>query len=101
MIDLLLQYGLFLAKAITVVIAALFIIITIANVSERRRNSEDDGDIEIMRLNDRYEHFADVLRMAVLDKAGMKAWLKSRKESDKPSKEVKDQGEGEQRRRRV
>ena len=103
MIDLLLQYGLFLAKAITVVIAALFIIITIANVSERRRNSEDDGDIEIMRLNDRYEHFADVLRMAVLDKAGMKAWLKSRKESDKPSKEVKDQvgAEGDQRRRRV
>ena len=31
MLDLLLQYGLFLAKIVTVVIALLFIIITIAN----------------------------------------------------------------------
>lgn len=83
MVDMLLQYGLFLAKAITVVIAAMFVIITVANLGERRRHSEDDGDIEIMRLNDRYEHFADVLRMAVLDKAEFKVFLKSEKDREK------------------
>lgn len=83
MVDMLLQYGLFLAKAITVVIAAMFVIITVANLGERRRHSEDDGDIEIMRLNDRYEHFADVLRMAVLEKAEFKAFLKSEKDREK------------------
>lgn len=97
MVDLLLQYGLFLAKAITVVVAALFIIITIANLSERRRNSEDDGDIEIMRLNERYEHFANVLRMAVLDKAALKGWLKSEKEREKTAAKSPE----EPRRRRV
>lgn len=83
MVDLLLQYGLFLAKAITVVIAAMFIIITIANLSDRRRQGEDDGDIEIMRLNDRYEHFAQVLKMNVLDKAALKAQAKAEKSKDK------------------
>ncbi len=83
MVDLLLQYGLFLAKAITVVIAAMFIIITIANLSDRRRQGEDDGDIEIMRLNDRYEHFAQVLKMNVLDKAALKAQAKADKSKDK------------------
>jgi serine protease SohB len=83
MVDLLLQYGLFLAKAITVVIAAMFIIITIANLSDRRRQGEDDGDIEIMRLNDRYEHFAQVLKLNVLDKAALKAQLKADKAKDK------------------
>ena len=43
MLDLLLQYGLFLAKIVTVVIALLFIIVTIANVGDRRRHHDEDG----------------------------------------------------------
>ncbi|HEX5277433.1 MAG TPA: protease SohB [Fluviicoccus sp.] len=103
MVDMLLQYGLFLAKAITVVIAAMFIIITVANIGERRRHSEDDGDIEIMRLNERFEHFANVLRMAVLDKNGLKAYLKSEKECEKSeSKKGRDkEDDGKSGRRRV
>lgn len=83
MLDILLQYGLFLAKAITIVIAALFVIITIANITERRRHQEDDGDIEILRLNERFEHYADVLRMAVLDKAELKAHEKAERQKEK------------------
>ncbi|MCB1657364.1 MAG: protease SohB [Moraxellaceae bacterium] len=89
--DLLLQYGLFLAKAVTVVIAALFIIITIANVGERRRHHEEDGDIEVMRLNERFEHFANTLRMTVLDRNALKAYFKNQKEKDKKAeKEPKE-----------
>ena len=93
MVDMLLQYGLFLAKAITVVIAAMFIIITVANIGDRRRHSEDDGDIEIMRLNERFDHFANVLRMAVLDKNGLKAFLKSEKDREK-AESKKEAGKG-------
>ncbi|PTQ90342.1 protease SohB [Agitococcus lubricus] len=83
MIDLLLQYGLFLAKVVTIVIAALFIIVTVANVGERRRHHDEDGDIEVMRLNERFEHFANTLRMAVLDKEALKAHDKQEKEKQK------------------
>lgn len=91
MIDLLLQYGLFLAKVVTVVVAALFIIITIANVGERRRHHDEDGDIEVMRLNERFEHFANTLRMTILDRNSLKAYFKTQKEKDKKAeKEPKD-----------
>lgn len=83
MIDLLLQYGLFLAKVVTVVVAALFIIVTIANVGERRRHHDEDGDIEVMPLNERLEHFANTLRMAVLDKNALKAYFKNQKDQEK------------------
>jgi serine protease SohB len=83
MIDLLLQYGLFLAKVVTIVVAALFIIITIANVGERRRHHDEDGDIEVMRLNERFEHFANTLRMTVLSSNALKAYLKTQKEKEK------------------
>ena len=85
MLDLLLQYGLFLAKIVTVVIALLFIIITIANVGDRRRHHDEDGDIEVMRLNERFEHFANTLRMTVLDKNALKAYFKNEKEKAKLS----------------
>lgn len=85
MLDLLLQYGLFLAKIVTVVIALLFIIITIANVGDRRRHHDEDGDIEVMRLNERFEHFSNTLRMTVLDKNALKAYFKNEKEKAKQS----------------
>ena len=85
MLDLLLQYGLFLAKIVTVVIALLFIIVTIANVGDRRRHHDEDGDIEVMRLNERFEHFANTLRMTVLDKNALKAYFKNEKEKAKQS----------------
>mgnify|MGYP000243375229 CR=1 FL=1 len=91
MIDLLLQYGLFLAKVVTVVVAALFIIVTIANVGERRRHHDEDGDIEVMPLNERLEHFANTLRMAVLDKNALKAYFKSQKDQEKSKEKPKVQ----------
>mgnify|MGYP000541218932 CR=1 FL=1 len=94
MLDLLLQYGLFLAKVVTVVVALLFIIITIANVGERRRHHDEDGDIEVMRLNERFEHFAHTLRMAVLDKNALKAYFKSEKEQEKKAAK-QDNGKAE------
>lgn len=82
MIDLLLQYGLFLAKTATVVIAALIIIVAIGNVGQRRRHSEE-GDIEVSYLNDRLRDYGDVLRDAVLDKHALKAHYKKEKQEDK------------------
>lgn len=91
MIDLLFEYGLFLAKAVTIVVAALFIIITIANVGERRRHHDEEGDIEVMRLNERFEHFANTLHMAVLDRNALKAYFKNQKEkAKKAAKEPKE-----------
>lgn len=99
MLDLLLQYGLFLAKVVTIVVAALFVIITVANVGDRRRHHDEDGDIEVMRLNERFEHFANTLRMAVLDKHALKIHFKNEKDKDKKETKKDEKKEGEGRKR--
>ncbi|MGH8493502.1 MAG: protease SohB [Moraxellaceae bacterium] len=87
MIDLILQYGLFLAKAVTVVIAALIVIVAISNLGGRRRQG-GEGSIEVTPLNDRLQDYGDALREVIFDKAEFKAWSKSEKQAQK--KEAKD-----------
>lgn len=88
MIDLLLQYGLFLAKTATVVIAVLVVIVAISSVGGRRRQ-DGEGNIEVTPLNERLQDYGDSLRAAVFDKAEFKAWEKSEKQAEK--KEAKEQ----------
>lgn len=101
MIDLLLQYGLFLAKTATVVVAALIVIVGVSNIGQRRRPS-DEGDIEVTYLNDRLQDYGDLMREAVLDKHALKAYFKKEKQSDKKKeKELKNAGSDESRKSRV
>jgi len=88
-IDLLLQYGLFLAKTATVVVAALIVIVAVSNIGHRRRSS-DEGDIEVAYLNDRLEDYGDVLREAVLDKHALKAHHKQEKQAEKKKDKEKE-----------
>lgn len=83
MLDLLMQYGLFLAKTVTVLVAVVIVIIAIANMGGRRRSSQEEGELEVEGLNDRYEDYANTLRAAILDKEGFKAWRKAEKKREK------------------
>lgn len=80
-LDLLLQYGLFLAKTATVVVALIIAIVAIGNAGGRRR--QDDGYLEVLPLNERFEEYADTLREAIYDKAEFKSWRKAEKKKDK------------------
>lgn len=100
MIDLLLQYGLFLAKTATVVIAALIIIVAVSNIGQRRRPS-DEGDIDVTYLNDRLRDYGDVLREAVFDKHSLKAHLKQEKQADKQREKAARSSDESSRKSRV
>jgi serine protease SohB len=74
------EYGMFLAKAITVVatVAAIVIIITAFS-----RRGSDRGGLIVEKLNEKYREMADVLRQAVLHKA---AWKKREKQEKRDRK---------------
>lgn len=91
MLDLFLQYGLFLAKTVTIVVAALIIIVSIAGMGSRRRH-RSEGAIEVTALNDRLRDYGDILRESVFDKAALKAWYKSEKKADKKADKDKKEG---------
>jgi serine protease SohB len=75
-----LQYGLFLAQTITVVIAIVFVIAFAAAASKKGRQS---GGLVITNLNKRLEKNSDALRHEIIPKKEFKAISKARKERDK------------------
>jgi serine protease SohB len=100
-LDLFMQYGLFLAKAVTIVISLFVVIALIASVGERRRHQREEGSIEVTRLNDRYEDYEDGLREAVLDEDDLKAWHKEQKKQAKAEKKAEKKDAAAPERKRV
>lgn len=80
--ELVYEYGLFLAKAVTVVLALLIIVGSIAATARERREPEE-GEIRVTSLNDRYEDMADTLQHATLTKEAFKHYAKDRKKTHK------------------
>lgn len=76
MVLFLLDYGLFLAKAITVVAAVAAIVILSVGLSRRETPA---GGLKIEKLNDKYRDLRRQLRHAVLNKAERKKELKREK----------------------
>ncbi len=98
MIDYLLQYGLFLAKTATLVIAVLFVLAMIANMRRHLREHMEE-QIEIKHLNRRYEHMADALNHELLNAHELKALHKQKKNEAKQQKKAAKLGKAEQRKR--
>ncbi|RZV36946.1 MAG: protease SohB, partial [Chromatiales bacterium] len=73
------EYGLFLLKAITIVIA-IGAIIAIAAAAGRKASHEG---LEVENLNKKYRQIADTLRNAVLSKGEQKKAAKEQKKRDK------------------
>ena len=75
------DYGLFLAKAITFVIAFALIVGIIA--SQKNNQNADKGQLEINPLNDQYDEISQAMNEALLDKAAKKAEAKRIKKEQK------------------
>lgn len=82
------EYGIFLAKAVTIIASVAAILILMAAFS--RRGSSVVG-LSVEKLNHKYGDAANVLRHAVLNKA---AWKKREKE-EKRSRKQEDKGSGD------
>ena len=80
MSQFLVDYGLFLAKTLTVVAAVVVIIVAAAAAS---RKSRDAGGLIVKNLNDRFREIGDTLRKELLSKDEYKALSKQEKAARK------------------
>ncbi|MBL6691336.1 MAG: protease SohB [Pseudomonadales bacterium] len=97
MLEFLLEYGLFLAKSVTILVAILVVIAVIFGMNQRQKEPEA-GHIEVKSLNDTLEAITHSLKSVVLNpelrKQDEKEAKKKTKEKQKSlKKEVKD-GQG-------
>ena len=83
--EFLLNYGLFLADTVTIVVAIGAIIVMIAGVIRDGRGT-DLGQLEVRHLNEHLKFMADVLRESMLDGTALKQDRKRRKKEAKAAK---------------
>lgn len=82
-LDYLYDYLLFLAQAVTVVVAVLLILSAMASLGMKRQQQGSLGHLEIRKLNDRLNSLKDSLRQAVLPHAQFKKLHKQDQKKEK------------------
>jgi serine protease SohB len=70
-LEFLIEYGLFLAKAATVVVAVVIIISL--GASQKNRHSADKGHLEITPLNQQFDDMSEAMLIATMDESMQKA----------------------------
>lgn len=82
--EFLADYGMFLAKLLTLLLAVLVVIAAITGrMQQRRVETPTPGNLEVRRLNDDYERAALTIKSAMLSKKAIKAERKAIKERRK------------------
>lgn len=79
--ELLAEYGLFLAKIATVVAAIVIVATIIVNVAQRKRQNR--GELRVVNLSEQYKEIQDDVAVAFLDTHQQKQWLKQHKKQQK------------------
>ena len=96
--EFLFEYGLFLAKSVTVLAVILVVVIAVFSASQRQRDPEA-GHIEVKNLNDSLAQITHSLKSVVLNpearKLDLKAEKKKSKEKQKNQKHAVKEGEPE------
>lgn len=82
-----LEYGLFLAKTLTFLVAIFFVLSMVAGMSRRSQQPET---LRVENLNERYRLMTSRLRTAITHKSGIKALRKRLKAQSKAEKELAD-----------
>ncbi len=75
------SYGLFLAKAVTVVVAIAAVVLIVLNAALRKRQS--GGQLRLTHLDDEYREMKEELQLAKMKPQAQKVWLKQHKKEEK------------------
>ena len=87
MTQFLLDYGLFLAKALTVLVAVVAVIVFSVGMT---RKGSHEGALTVEKLNDKYRDLRLQLRQALLGKAERKKELKQEKKQRKAEEQARE-----------
>ncbi|MBT8147799.1 MAG: protease SohB [Gammaproteobacteria bacterium] len=95
--EYLIEYGMFLAKVATIVLALIIILGAVASAGNKQRKGAAKGHIKVTKLNEHIDEMLDSLKTAVLDKHSLKQEHKEKKkqhkQEEKASKSKKKQSE--------
>lgn len=87
--EFLTEYGLFLAKIVTFVVAALVVISVIMSAAQKDRGDhEGEGELKIRKLNEKYEKLRESIQSRLMSDHQRKVFQKARKRAQKAEKKA-------------
>ncbi|WP_417514837.1 protease SohB [Marinobacter sp.] len=86
--EFLTEYGLFLAKMVTFVIAAIVVVSIIVSATHKERGDHEDGELQIRKLNEKYRKLRESIQARLMSDHERKAWSKAKKKKDKAEKKA-------------
>lgn len=90
-LDFLTNYGLFLAQAVTIVVAIVVVLVAIVGMSTKPKG--EGGHLEITNLSEGIKDSIDEIKQTILSKEQYKALTKEHKKQAKAKKTTKEQPE--------
>ena len=81
--DFLIEYGMFLAKALTIIISTGAVLSMVVSASQKTNRGDDNGEIEILPLNIDFEKTKNKLRIATVEESEKKIERKKIKKESK------------------
>ncbi len=87
--EFLTNYGLFLAKTLTWVVA-IIVVVTFVVAAGMKRNRPEKGQIQVTVLNEVFDERADAVKSYLLDDKALKEENKQRKKDEKQKKKNRD-----------
>ena len=96
MVDFLFEYGLFLAKAVTVVVTLFIILVGFMVIGSRGKKEHAQGEIVLTSLNDGFTEMREAIESVVVDAEVYKQQMKVQHKKDKQeAKEKKKQAKAD------
>lgn len=89
--DFLVDYSLFLAKAVTALVFIVLLLTVITSFSQRSKREGEDGHVEVSRLHERFEDWQDTMNYGLLSEEKYKKLRKDRKKQQKAERKAKQE----------
>ncbi|MCM0611930.1 protease SohB [Marinobacter sediminum] len=87
--EFLTEYGLFLAKVVTFVVAAVIVISIIMSAAHKDRDDhEDAGELKIRKLNEKYRKLRETIQARLMSDSERKSFEKQQKKEQKAEKKA-------------
>ena len=92
--EFLYEYGLFVAKAVTLVIAFVVVVSTIVGVASKQKQGK--GQLEIVSISEQLKDITNYAKQVLLDKNALKKLAKKQKKEAKAKNKSKNKEQGEE-----
>lgn len=90
--EFLTEFGLFVAKAVTLVVALIVVISVLLSAAQKDKGEESgDGELRVRKLNEKYRKLRESLEARLLSEHERKVWAKKHKKEEKARAKVDKQ----------